>query len=128
MAKTSEEERFLEILAGLGYEIEKRLTEPGIAILVGVLLWAFWPTPIDTLAATCFLALLYYRKTRGKEPPELKDNSWLTAIGLVLIAWGLYASLGTFVNVPWQASLVLVGALLIALGYTGGKNGKGGSG
>lgn len=124
----SEEERFLEVLAGLGYEIEKRLTEPGIAILAGVLLWAFWPTPIDTLAATCFLALLYYRKTRGKEPPELRDSSWLMAIGLVLVAWGSYSLAGTFVAVPWQVSLILAGALLIALGYTGGKNGKGGSG
>ena len=122
------EEELLESLARIGYEIERRLAEPGIAILAAVLLWALWPTPLDALVATCLLALLYYRNTRKRDPPALESGFWPSALGIILVAWGLYSLAWEFLAIPWQVGLILAGLLLIVLGAGGGRGGeRGGS-
>ena len=118
------EEELLESLARVGYEIERRLTEPGVAILAAVLLWVFWPTPLDTLVATCLLALLYYRNTRKRDPPAMENGFWLSALGIVLVAWGMYSLAEEYFKIPWQVGLILAGLLLIILGAGGDRGGE----
>ncbi len=117
------EDEIVEALARVGYEIERRLTEPGVALLAVLLIWVFWPTPLDAIVATCLIALAYYRHTRKKEPPP-PSNHWLTALGVVLVAWGLYSLAGEYINVPWEVGLILAGIILIILGTGGGRSGK----
>ena len=115
------EDELLDALAGVGLEIERRLVEAGVAVLMVILVWVFWMTPIDAAILTCIVALIYYRKSRGRDPPAPRDSVWLTVLGLVITAWGFTGLLGSFYRDPWEVGLILAGLLLIALGSMRGE-------
>lgn len=116
----------LEVFARIGYEIERRLGEAGTALLLVIFLWVFWATPLDTIVATALIALAYYRFTRKKDPPPLRNGFWVTVLGILLVVWGV-TSLTGVVYKSWELGLIFAGLLLIILGVMGGEGSERGS-
>ena len=123
----------LDMLAGVGEIVERWVADPGRAMLVVMITWILWPTPLDALLATALLVAAYYRATgrKGCSEEELREKlsrmgePALLLVGALLLVVGTYLLIGRLIAIPWEFSLIVVGAFLIATGVAlGGRSGE----
>jgi len=63
-----QEEELLQMIADIGYVIEKHLRDPVVAGALIILAWVLMPTPFAELMLSILIVSMYYRYKRGKEP------------------------------------------------------------
>jgi len=108
----------LEMLAEMGRSIDERLGEAGIAWLVVIVSWII--PFLAQILIVLLVAYAYYRRKGTPPPPPGRGYPLVAVIGLFLVIIGsmwLVADL-VRVSIPWQINMIVLGAILLALGLT----------
>ncbi len=103
-----------DFLADLGGVIEESLSSRLVAILVVILAWLHHG--LAAAFTTLLVASAYVRLRKGE---RRSDRGFAAVVGIILVFVGLYwlmYQLAPEVRIGWPTALVLLGALLLALG------------
>ncbi|MEM2088741.1 MAG: hypothetical protein QXF52_08775 [Thermoproteota archaeon] len=128
----------LSLLADLGRTIEEYLTNPLIMILVIIIAWV--NHAVGALILTLLVIGIHLRRKTppfgSPEPPvgvppppapsseKTGGNGFGILVGVVILLAGFYwllRDLFPLVEIPWSATLIILGAVFLILGIKSGK-------
>jgi len=116
------EEELLQVIADIGYSIEKHLKDPAVVGILIVLTWVLTPTPFAEILLSILIVSTYYRYKRERPPSievtERFVSDILFMVGLALVGGGIYWLILelTEIAIPWPVHLIVAGFMLLILG------------
>ncbi|MEM2941375.1 MAG: hypothetical protein QW304_07505 [Thermoproteota archaeon] len=126
----------LSLLADLGRTIEEYLANPLIMILVIIIAWL--NHAVGAVILTLLVIGIHLRRktppSGGPEPPtglppppsaeKQGENGFIILVGVVILLAGFYwliRDIFPLVDIPWAATLIILGAVFLLLGVKSGK-------